>query len=63
MILFSSTRMKPFAKRVDDRVVVNVGSLGIEANDDGNNFMVVLSVYEGEGVPVDRVRIDMICHN
>jgi hypothetical protein len=36
-------------KEINGRIMLNIGSLGVETNEAATNFVSVVSVYEGEG--------------
>lgn len=47
LVIFSSVFHQPFVNEVNGRVIHNIGSLGVETNFAGNNFMSLVSIYEG----------------
>jgi hypothetical protein len=60
LIVFSSTRSPPFAKELNGRVILNIGSLGIEPNESVKNFIAIASLYDGDGAVAQRIKIEAI---
>lgn len=36
---------------------MNIGSLGVDYHYTGNNYMVIASIYEGDGPAAQRIKI------
>jgi hypothetical protein len=57
IIITTSNFSPPFAKTVQGRVFVNVGSLGMENHETGKHYMSLISLYEGEGSVADTTKV------
>lgn len=61
VIVMSSQRHPVFAHKVkDNKVFVNIGSLGLDFHSDEKHFMALMSLYDGEGEVAERIRVDSI---
>lgn len=49
VLVFTSNFYKPFVEKIGTRLVVNVGSLGIDYHESSEHYLTILSFYEGEG--------------
>lgn len=57
LVVFSSVHSPPFVNVVDGRIVLNIGSLGVDYNFTASHYMALVSIYEGEGRACERVKI------
>ena len=60
LVIFSSNTNPPFINEYGGRIVLNIGSMGIDYHYTGKNFMVMASIFEGDGPANQRILIDTI---
>lgn len=58
LVVFSSNMKPPFLNEFDGRIILNIGSLGIDYHYLNKKYIVLVSVYEGNGPVSDRTKID-----
>lgn len=47
LVVFSSNLSPPFVNSVGERVVLNIGSLGVDPHYTGSHYMSIVSLFEG----------------
>lgn len=47
LVIFSSQNSPPFVNEIKGRIVLNIGSLGVDYHYTGNHYMAIASIYEG----------------
>ena len=57
MVVISSSFSPPYINKVNGRLILNIGSLGVDYNETGNHYMVITSLYEGEGPASERIKV------
>lgn len=57
IVVFSSTISPPFVNLVDNRLIVNIGGLGVDYHYTDKNFISLISLYEGDGPLAQRVKV------
>ena len=57
IIIISSKTMVPYARSFNGRLVVNIGSLGMDSEFHDKRYMTLMSIYQGQGPLCDRTKI------
>ena len=60
LVVFSSQTSPPFVNEIKGRIILNIGSLGVDYHFTGNHYMAIASIYEGEGAAGQRIKIETI---
>lgn len=62
IVVFCSHTNPPFVNMVENRLIVNIGALGVDYHYTGKNFISLISLYEGDGPIAQRVKVETISH-
>lgn len=62
LVVFSSNTSPPFVNEVNGRIMLNIGSLGVDYHYTGKNYIVFASIYEGDGPVAQRIKIESISY-